>query len=450
MSRHTWLASCALVFGWLLGSCRFDPQVPEASVTCLQDDGCPAGYACRYLERTAARGVCCRNQSCGLALPSVDSPSVGAPPGPVSPVDTLISCREGYNAIPLAASEIVTCTISIRDQTTFLNLDVISRNDPVALRSVSSCSAAIPVAAEAIDPNTKAARPLSAPILDTLVRVAVRMKQHCDEARGVVVGAVADSWARPVPNGPELVTRFRQEADLLLQIPNEQEELVQLYVGLSRNRRGRLVFQDRPTPRLLFWPQNAPDLRVVNLPITDGQAGETYLANVTFSDFPTARAALRARLQNDLRGAMAEIATHFQQRTLLPAVPVGPSDATLPLAIKGKLQDAGRVWFDPERYKATVSSVTPSLTPFGIDYGILRPAEIESFLAAITAPEFAQLRSDPIRGDQSEGYGEYIFLSTAVLQLLAQSAPITEFGFPQTSFHYGFLLQQLMPGPSVD
>jgi hypothetical protein len=442
-----WLASSALVLGCsLLTSCRFEPQVPEASVTCLQDDGCPAGYACRYLDRSAPRGVCCRNQNCGLSVPSVDSPGLGPTPGPLSPIDTLVSCRDGYNAIPLAPPEIVACTISIRDQTTYLNLDVLARNDPVALRSVSSCSAPIPVAAEAIDPDTKAPRPLSKPTLDTLVRVAVRMKQHCQEARGVMIGALADPWARPVPNAQQLVMRFRDEAQLALQIPNQEEELAQLYVGLTRNRRGRLVFQDQPTPRLLFWPQNAPGVRTIALPINYAEAGETYLANVTFSDFTAARAALRARLQNDLRAALMEVAGHFQQKTLSsPAVAVGRSDATLPLAVKGKLQDASRVWFDPDRYRSTVNSVTPSLTSFGIDYGTLRPPELESFLAAITAPEFAQLRTDPIRGDQTDGYGEYLFLSTAVLQLLAQTVPITELGFPQTSAHYGYLLLQLAP-----
>jgi hypothetical protein len=450
MNRHTCLSSCVLALGWLLTSCRFDPRVPEASVTCLQDDGCPAGYSCRYLDRGAALGVCCRDQSCGLGLPSVDSPGVGPAPGPLSPVDTLVSCREGYNVIPLAASEMIACTISIRDETTSLNLDVIARNDPVALRSVSSCSANIPVAAEAIDPNTRASRPLSRPVLDTLVRVATRMKQHCQEARGVMVGAVADSWARPLPNAQELVNRFRVESQLALQIPTDQEELVQLYVGLSRNRRGRLVVQDRPTLRLLFWPQNAPDLRVVTLPITYGQAGELYLAGVTFSDLAAARAGLRARLQNDLRGPLAEIAVHFQQKALSPAVPVGRSDATLPLAVRGKLQDASRVWFDPDRYQATVDGATPALTSFGIDFGTLRAPELEGFLAAITPPEFAQLRTDPIRSDQTGGYGEYVILSTAVLQLLAQSVPITEFGFPKTAFHHGYLLQQLMPAPAVD
>ncbi len=451
MNRHTWLISGALCLGLSLpGACRFDPQVPEASVTCLQDDGCPAGYSCRYLDRNAARGVCCRNQSCGLGLPSVDSPGSGAMSGPVSPIDTLVSCREGYNAIPLASGEMIACTISLRDQTTYLNLDVLSRNDPVAVRSVSSCSAPIPVAAEAIDPGTRAARPLTPAMIDTLVRVAARMKQHCQDARGMMVGAVADPWARPVPNAPDLIARLRDEAQLTLQIPSEEEELVQVYIGLSRNRRGRLVFQDRPTPRLLFWPQNVGAPRVVNVPINYAQAGETYLANVTFGDFAAARAALRTRLQNDLRGALAEIGTHFQQKTLSGAVPVGRSDATLPLAVKGKLQDATRVWFDPDRYKSAVSAVTPSLSAFGIDYGTLRPADLETFLAAITAPEFAQLRTDPIRGDQTEGYGEYIFLSSAIMQLLAQTGPITEFGFPQTAPHHGYLLQQLLPEPSLD
>jgi hypothetical protein len=444
----TWLACSALVFGSAI-SCRFDPQVPEASVTCLQDDGCPAGFACRYLDRNAPRGVCCRNQSCGLALPSVDSPNPNLP-GPVSPIDTLVTCRDGFNAIPLASSEMIACTISIRDQTTYLNLDVIARNDPVALRTVSSCSASIPVAAEAIDPTTKAARPLGAPVLDTLVRVAVRMKERCAEARGTMVGAVADPWARPVPNAQQLVARLREEAQLSLQIPSEEEEQVQLYLGLTRNRRGRLVVQDRPTPRLLFWPQNAAAVRAVILPIGYGQAGETYLANVTFSDFASARAALRGRLQNDLRGALAEIAGFFQQKALSPAVAVGRSDATLPLAVKGKLQDASRVWFDPDRYRTAVNSATPALTAFGIDFGTVKPADLDAFAAAITAPEFAQLRSDPIRGDKTDGYGEYVFLTTALLQLLAQAGPIAEFGFPQTQAHYGYLLQQLLPAPSVD
>jgi hypothetical protein len=455
------LALAALPLG-----CRFDPDIPEGTIACQHDGECPADLSCRLSGRAGEPGLCCRSASCGGSLPqpppSAANPPDAASPSPDAGVDlappttgvdaaadsgggegaaNLVTCAPDFTAITPMASERLHCTIALQGDYTFLKLDRIARTDPLTTRVGSSCWAALPLEAETFVANT--ARPLGKPTLDRLVQALAKMQQLCTEGRGTLVGAVADAWARRATNTPEIVARVRADTGLTLDVPTEAQALVHVFLGLSRNRRGRVVFNDWPEPQLLSWPLGNSAPTRYPLPISFGGAGEMYLANEAYSSFDAARYALRTFLTDAIRPALDAIDEGVLDEDLAPSVAVGRTDATIPLAVKGRLRDAMGVWFDPEAYKRALETAMPSLTTYGWDFGVVRPPEIDEFFPSITAREFTQLRGSPLRAT----YGQYLILDTTILDILADEAQITEFGFPQTFFHYGYLFQKLFPNP---
>jgi hypothetical protein len=461
-------------------ACRFDPEIPEGTIACQHDGECPADLFCRLGGRAGEPGLCCRTASCGGSAPQpppssggpagtpAAGPDAGAPPSidPLPPADAaagpdaaaptdaagpgengadLVSCAATFTTVAAGASEKLHCTISLQGDYAFLKLDLIARNDPVTTRDGSSCWAPLPLDVETVDGATGAARPLGKATADKLVQVIAKMQQLCTQAKGNLVGAVADSWGRRAPNAQEIAARVRAETGLTLEIPSESEALTQVYLGLSRNRRGRVVFNDWPVPQLLVWPARASAPTRTAIPVSFAAAGAMYLASTTYDTFDAARYALRNSLTDPLRAELDAISTAVRTGQLASNVAVGRTDATIPLAVKGRLHDAMRVWMDPEAYKRAVDGAMLSLTSYGWDYGIVTPSEIDAFFPSITSREFTQLRSAPLRST----YAEYLILDTVMLDVLNDESDLTEFGFPQTFFHYGYLFSKLFPAPAA-
>ena len=67
------------------------------------------------------------------------------------------------------------------------------------------------------------------------------------------------------------------------------------------------------------------------------------------------------------------------------------------------------------------------------------PPELDAFFTSITARDFTQLRSEPIRA----AYGGHVMLTTTLLDLLADEGRASEFAFVFTNGHFGFLFSKL-------
>jgi hypothetical protein len=476
-SPTAWIAAgfaLLSVAATLPAACRFDPDVPDGTIACQNDGQCPADLSCRLLGRAGEPGLCCRTASCGGAAPQpppsaggpATAPPDAAPPPPDAAADlsspgadaatdaapgggegteNLVSCAPDFTTLTAATNERLHCTISLQGDYAYLKVDRIRNNDPVTTQVGSSCWTALPLELETFDPAANAARPLTRPTLDRLAQAVAKMQQQCTQVRGNLVGAVADAWLRRATNQQEVVTRVRTASGLTVDVPSEAQALTHIYLGLSRNRRGRLVFNDWPEPQLLAWPVGANAPIRYPVPITFAETGEMYLANTVYNTFDNARYALRTFLADEMASAVEAIDEAVRDDDMASTVAVGRTDATIPLAVKGRLHDGTRVWFDPEAYKRALEGAMLSLTSYGWDFGVVRPAEIDAFFPAITPREFTQLRSSPLRMT----YGQYLLLDTVLLDILADEALITEFGFPQTFFHYGYLFQKLFPTPAA-
>jgi hypothetical protein len=253
---------------------------------------------------------------------------------------------------------------------------------------------------------------------------------------------VAGAWAREAPDRAAVQARLRQDADLELVIPGEVQELSFRYLGATRNRRGRIVFSDWASQAdVMYWPPTATAPTRYVVPVSYDQAAAQYFTSPTYAGFEDARRALRARLQDEMQPLTDDLQDLIAAGTLQPGVVIGPSDATVLMALKGQLRDPTRGWDAPDSYRRKLADATVATSPYGRVYGVVLPAELDVFFTTITARDFTQLRTEPIR----VAYGGHVMLTTTLLDLLADEGRGTEFAFVFTNAHFGFLFSKLGP-----
>jgi hypothetical protein len=463
----------------LAASCGFSPRVPDGTIVCNRDTDCPAGLICtRSTDGTAA--LCCRGGTCParISAPGRPGPATstdageGPSPSPAPVPDAgadaaagapaprdaagvpdtapdsagaaaLVTCSDGAeNGPPPAAGRKLYCAISVGNDWSSLGLEIITGTDPVSATTHGVCQAALKLGEQTTSPGG-GARPLAPPNVDALVAVLERFQQVCAQARGTPVGAVAASWARIAPNLAEIQARVRAGAQLELEVPDAARELELRYRGAARNRRARIVFDEwRETPEILAWPRGAAVPMRLPVPISFKETGDMYLAGALYSSFEAARVALRTRLHEEMRPALERLAELVGDQDLVPTVAVGPTtNATVLLAVRGELRDPASGWFDPERYQSRVEAAPTAVSSYGRSYGVLSPAQVDGFFPSIDDRQFNQLRSEPIRSR----YGEWMVLSSIVLDILGDEVLATEFGFTFTNSYLGFLLAKLFP-----
>jgi hypothetical protein len=479
--------------------CRFDPRVPSGVILCAGDGECPQGMSCRIAPAGPAAGarVCCQGDLCpapgpattdaagnagDAAPPAPDAatdleqtvPPVvtpGAPPtDPPAPTDAAtpatdaatpatdaatpaatdaaaavpVTCSAGF-ATPIAPAPGVrtTCTLHARDAYVALGVDTLIGDDATSVRAHAVCWVDHPLGALATDPATGAGRALPAAAVERLVAAVTQLRQLCARHDGALIGAVAGGWARQASNRAELAATLRQRAGVTLDIPSAEQELRDVYLGVTRNRRGRLVIDGRwSSPELLLWPTSAPAPRRYTLPMSFAEGGR-YLADPSHASFDDARRALRGRLVADARATLDELRALIQGGELAPAVAVGPASALVPLAVAGRLRDTAGRWDDTAAYRRKLAEATVTPSAHGRIFGLVLPAQIDELYRGIDGAQFTDLRSDPRRS----AYGEELMLMTAVLDLVGDEAKATEFPFVFTAPHFGYLFRQLLPAP---
>jgi hypothetical protein len=474
-----------LLLACALPACRFNPTVPDGVVTCTDDGDCPAGLGCRG-SSPSLPGLCCRGDSCapaagpappggaadagGRPAPPTSDASFGGgdaeitrPPvtpatGPAAPADggsidtapgdagatAAITCSSGADLPPTpAADRRTTCTFDLGDRYLVLGIDVITADDPVSTRSHAVCWTEPRLRAATQDP-VGATRALDGAALDDLVAAVRQLQQRCTMIKGQPVGAVAGSWARQVPNLTAIRSRLRQDTGLDLEVPSEVQELAYRYLGVTRNRRGRIVFSDRSSQAdVMYWPATASAPTRYLVPLSAEQAAAQYFSNAGYASFGGARAALHDRLQDQMRPLTADLQRLVLAGTLQPGLSIGPTDPTVLLAVKGTLRDPLRGWDPPDSYRRKLGEATVTTSAYGRAYGLMLPGDLDGFFPSIGARDFDQLRSEPIRA----AYGAHVMLTVTLLDLLADETRLTELAFVFSNPHFGFLFSKLPPPP---
>ncbi|HXU82017.1 MAG TPA: hypothetical protein VN914_11510, partial [Polyangia bacterium] len=255
---------------------------------------------------------------------------------------------------------------------------------------------------------------------------------------------LATGWARAALNQNEIRARIKEGTGLELDIPSADQELQNRYYGASRYRRGRIVLDpsyDRA--ELLSWPAAAPAPTRTLASVPYSAAGPMYFSSASYQSSEEARRALRGRLLEDLQAPLDALAAEVKKGALAPEVSVGPVGPLVPLALGGQLRNASGSWYDDVKWRAAANGATVTTSPYGRVYGVVFPEQIDRFFDSLTASQFAQLRTNPIR----DAYGVDLLYETTLLDLLGDEVKATEFGFVFTNWHFGYLFTKLFPAP---
>jgi hypothetical protein len=462
----------------LASGCGFSPRIPDGTIVCNQSRDCPGGLVCTPATDGTA-SLCCRGGICparvtaggnggpgpaadGAAPTSDARPAAGADagaapapqdaasnppdsaPADAAPAAPAFTCSGGAMMTPpnLSGDRRLLCAILLGDSQSTLGMEIITGTNLVGSVSQGSCQATLNLPAQTADPEGGGARPLTGPSLDGVVTLVQKFKQICADLRGTVVGVAGSSWARQVTNRAEVLARVRAETQLELEVPTEAQEIEHRYRGATRNRTGRIVLDEgRDVPEILVWPQGASSPTRLTVPISYQETGSMFLAAPAHTSFESARVALRARLFENMRAPLANLANLVDDEDVASAVAIGPgSDATVPLAIQGGLRDQAG-WLDPARYQARLDAGTTMLSSYGRVHGVVTPTQVDDFFESINLRDFSQLRSDPIRSR----YGERVLLTTVILDILGDEVLATEFGFTSTGSYLGYLFSKIAP-----
>ncbi len=485
----------SVIFVLSLSACSFEPKIPSGKIVCQNDGDCPNGQRCAATPGIGVGKLCCAGAGCGPALvrdastdrspaartdASVDAPAVdqaaavmdaGAdgtnadasdvervvPPTvmpsdaaaerPSDGADARLDPTSYVRCSRLAATRLAPqpgrklhCTISLRESYTLVSMDVITDDDPISTFTHALCWAEPGLAAETSAPGTGAPRPLQPAALDRIVGEIMHYRRLCSAVDAPLSGVNATRWARQATNQGELRSAFRALTGIDLDIPSVEQELSQHYLGVTRQRRGRVVFNHSSDPaEVLVWKASeaAPIRHVV--PIGYGAAGNQHFSNLAVLSFEEARQGLRNKVAAQLRSALDDLATGVAARTLSSQLAVGPASPTLSLALQGKLRTAAGTWTSPADFRARSSAATEMESTFGRVFASFAPDELEGFLASIDGPQFGQLRSPPLRS----AYGEELMVELTLIDLVSDWIDATEVGFVSTGPHFGYLFEKL-------
>jgi hypothetical protein len=476
------LAGRAARVGLLLGAaastgCTFRPHIPDQAVTCSADPDCPEGFTCNV---PLAR--CCRPGACDEAPASNTdparpgkSPPIGAndagasgsaEAGPGRPIDDAGSAEapasaaadgaaRAEDAVPMACSGTTPvppaepgrqtfCTVVAQDTEVSLSIHSMVPGDAISARTYGLCTAPLPLGRETSGSGSVGGA-LSDATLAALIAVTGQYQRLCDQHQARLVGAAAGAWARQASNRADIEAKFRTATGLGLDIGTPAEEFAEMYLGLTRNQRGRVVLlTSGDRPEIVVWGKGAPLLTRQPLPLSFTDAGTMYFADA-YNRFDNARRSLRARLSRDLEPQIDSLRLAVLNRAVEPGFVIGPAAATVPLALSGQLRDPRGTWNSITEFqkKRDDAAVTPS--PYGRIFGAapIMPPQIDAFLASLDDSQWRQLGADPVR----EAYGAELFYLTTLLDVLASQARASEFAFVFANPHLGYLFAKLLPPP---
>ncbi len=468
--------SAAVALGLLAGvtGCKFAPRIPDAVVSCSSDDECPRDFVCSAkLARCCRAGVCPEGPVASPppaparpdagALPPMASVDAGSPftidaepalPQPSTPGDAgdaaAGDANDGGGPLPLVCSgtEAVVdlgagrqsfCTIVARGEDVALAIHSLLPNDAVSTRTYGVCSASLPIERDVLTGGQ-----LLGTTIASLGDLAVAYKKICDRHNARLVGTMVHaSWGSKAGNLAELRSRLMERTGAGLDLFTQEEELQQSYLGVTRNRRGRIVLRETVfSPQLLSWPKGSATVIRDSLPGSWEVINMAY-ANASYPTFEDARRALRARLDREIEGPLLRLEAAIADGSLAPGVAVGSAGPMIPLAIGGQLRDARGAWAASSEVNRKVSEATIGASPYGRIYGgqPLLPAQLDAFFPTIDAGQWQQLRSEPLR----TAYGGELFYMTTLLDLLADEIKATEFPFVYAHAHLGYLFGKVLP-----
>jgi hypothetical protein len=460
-----------------LSACSFRPRVPTGTISCQTTAECPTSLTCQPAADPRAGRRCCGAGGCPV-LPA-DAAAAGAdaalsPPSPeptpvtedagaandgpvvVAPADAAPVDAAAPDKAPVNAAALVTCTppvtgplptatgrrsycsVGILDRVVLLGVDTIDGQDESTASTVQSCAAPLDLAGK----TRGGTSPLSADDLDVLAAIVRTYQGLCTQLKvDEVVGLYAGGWARQVPNADAIKSALQSGGGLDMEVLTADQEVLQRYLGASRNRRGRLVVHARGTDlQAASWVNGATGPTELTVAANLPRADAMFFTSAQVTSYQDGRRQYADALRMELDTTITSWRQQMNQGRLDRSLTADTDDATLPLAMNGNtLRSGNGTWTDVATWKKSVADAPIMASgTYGRSFDVIAFRDLTRFVSSIDDAQFEQLRSEPIHS----AYGLQVMGQGAIFEVLVRDLPITEMGIVPSSSSLGYLFRK--------
>jgi hypothetical protein len=370
----------------------------------------------------------------------VGIPADATPEQPPVDVAGLVTCAPSISApLPIVNGRRSYCSLGLLDDLVVLGVDTVEGQDPTTINAAQACQAPLHLGAQATDGGASPA--LSGEALDTLIAVLKYYQGVCGQLKvDDLVGAYATGWARRIPDAAAVKTAIMDRTGLALEVLTAEQEVLQRYLGTTRNRRRRLVVHARGTDlQAEVWPDGAAAPTTLTIAANLRAADAMYFSSPQVNTYQEARRRYQDALRAELDSRITDWRQQMFSQRIERSLTGDPDDATLALAVAGTLRDGNGTWdgVDVWRMKASAAPIMPAPL-YGRSFGVLSFRDISRFVDSIDTAQFEQLRREPIRS----AYGLQVMGLGAFFDVLVRSLPIDEAGLVPSGSSFGYLFRK--------
>jgi hypothetical protein len=346
-------------------------------------------------------------------------------------------------ARPIAASgREVHCAVDIGSRNAKLAVISLEHGKPLTARDERQCRIRLDLGTKSYDAKAPAGqqnKPLAAADIEALAAAIAQFQSICTRDKGTMAGADATEWARHATNIGEVQATVAARTGLGFEVLTPEREAQLGYAAATHAMPGHVVVDPGSNSFQVTWQavgDSAP--RGLSIPLGYEQAANLHFASAE------SYAAGREAYARDIRERLAAIpgfadakAAAAKAGTLL----VLGQDGAVHLVVRGELRDRAGHWLTDDTLLAKKLADTPRVaTPeYGEVTAVLSAGELKRYLDSIDAGQFAQLRTEPVRGI----YGTKAMVVPALLELLSRELAVERVVLAPHEMPTGYILAKL-------
>jgi hypothetical protein len=256
------------------------------------------------------------------------------------------------------------------------------------------------------------------------------------------------------PDVQDVVAKVKAGTGLCIDVLTGEQEGKYGYVAATLDSAGHISLDPGSNSFQISWRLNgSTDIGTVSVPLGYVRASTNDIEPA--ADYATGRTAYVADATQQLGDALGKLSPPMTPAAIKQLVTDGKlgkeiiaigQDGTVNLVVRNQLKDMSGTWIsDQKAYDDLVAAQVFKVDPtFGtITADPIAPGELTSFLASVSATDFAALKKEPTRTI----YGQKGLVVPALLDLLATQLGLDSVVLVPQEMVIGYILGHLPPFP---
>ena len=354
--------------------------------------------------------------------------------------------------IPEPAGRLVYCGIDIGSKNVKISVVSMERGKPGTVKDERQCKRNLGLGTLVFDSGTNTAAPLSEEYIGYLIDTVKEFQTICALDKGTLLGADATHWARDATNIQDVVAKVKAGTGLGIDVLTGEQEGKYGYVAATLDSAGHISLDPGSNSFQISWRLNGTtDIGTVSVPLGYVRASTNDIEPA--ADYATGRTAYVADATQQLGDALGKLAPPTTLAAIKQLVTDGKlgkeiiavgQDGAVDLVVRNKLKDMSGTWIsDQKAYDDLVAAQVFKVDP---TYGTITsdpivPGELTSFLASVSATDFAALKKEPTRTI----YGQKGLVVPALLDMLTTQLGLDKVVLVPQEMVTGYILGHLPP-----